>query len=169
MKCNRYTASGVCCVVVVVAVIFLAMVLKGLSGDDIDNANDVAGNNNNIKTETTKEVSLLHIETLTSGQKATNWMVIMGFTVILSLFGCTVYHQRSRRQARRIIKEFEREELLDKISSMEDELVTRGFLQKSRSKKRMTAKKKIKKPKKSLKKKKKNRDIEEGSSGEESG
>ena len=172
MQCNRYTASGICCVVVVVVVIILTIMFKGMTGDDIDNTNDVAGNHNNIQTDNTKEVSLLHIETLASGQRVTNWTVILGFTIILVLFGFTVFYQRSRKRARRIIKEYERDELLDKISAMEEELVTRGFLQKPRARKgRKTKKtKKSKKSLKALKKKQKTKDIEAqiDSSAEES-
>lgn len=168
MKCNRTTASAICCVVVVLVIIFLGILFTGMTGDDIDNANDVKGDNNKIKTENSKEVSLLHIETLASGQRVTNWTVILGFIAILALFGFTVYHQRSRKQARRVIKEYEREELLDKISAMENELVARGFLQKPKSKGRKN--KKVKKAKKTMKKKQKRRDIEaqNGSSAEES-
>ena len=171
MQCNRNTASAICCVVVVVVVIFMIILFTGMTGDDIDNANDVKGDNNDIRTTNSKEVSLLHIETLASGQRVTNWTVILGFTTILSLFGFTVYHQRSRKQARRIIKEYEREELLDKISAMEEELVARGFMEKPKSKRRKNKKlKKSKKTMKALKKKQKKRDIEaqNGSSVEES-
>ena len=162
MQCNRYTASGICCLVVVIAVIFLAVVLRGMTGDTNTNDNDVTGNKNTIKTDNSKEVSLLHIEGLKSGQNLTNGMVILGFTIILSLFGYTVYHQRSRKRARRIIKEYEREELMNKISDMESELVTRGFLPKPKSKKKKPVKNinKSKRSVKALKKKKKAQDIE---------
>ena len=85
MQCNRNTASAICCVVVVVVVIFMIILFTGMTGDDIDNANDVKGDNNDIRTTNSKEVSLLHIETLASGQRVTNWTVILGFTTILFL------------------------------------------------------------------------------------
>ena len=46
MKCNRTTASAICCVVVVLVIIFLGILFTGMTGDDIDNANDVKGDNN---------------------------------------------------------------------------------------------------------------------------
>ena len=132
--------NGIGCLVTVGIIIVVAIFLSRMGGDD--NYTKVTGHDNDVNNDNSKELSLLHIKTLKSGQTVTNWVVILGFTTILSFFGCVVYHQRFRQPARNIIKENE-------------------------------TRKKMKKTKKSLKVLRKERrqaiEVQDYSSGEESG
>ena len=100
------------CLVTVGIIIVVAILLSRMGGDD--NYTKVTGHDNDVNNDNSKELSLLHIKTLKSGQTVTNWVVILGFTTILSFFGCVVYHQRFRQPARNIIKENETREKMKK-------------------------------------------------------
>ena len=126
MQCNRYMVSGICCLLVVV-VIILASMLKGLGGNNNTNSNEVPMDDHSIQTD--------NIETLTTGQKLTNGFVIFGFLMVLAIFGACFYHQKVQQRSRQMIKDLERDELLDRITAMEEELLARGFLKKSSTKK----------------------------------
>ena len=148
MQCNRYMVSGICCLLVVV-VIILASMLKGLGGNNNTNSNEVPMDDHSIQTD--------NIETLTTGQKLTNGFVIFGFLMVLAIFGACFYHQKVQQRSRQMIKDLERDELLDRITAMEEELLARGFLKKSSTKKVRKSRKIKKVTKKATKK---NKDIE---------
>ena len=148
MQCNRYTASGRCCLLLAGAIL-LAYMLNGLGGGNNTNSNEVPGDNNSIQTD--------HIPTLATGQKLTNEFVILGFLVVLAILGACFYHQRVQKRSRQMIQDHERDGLLDKINAMEEVLLARGFLKKLSTKKVRKSRKTTKAKKKATKK---NVDIE---------
>ena len=94
------------------------------------------------------EVSLLHIENLASGQRASNIFMVAGFVILLLLFGSSLYHNWIIRKSNKRIKDMEMSDLLDKMRAVEEELISRGFLSRKKKGKRnrktkMTKNKKI--------------------------
>merc|ERR1712004_874924 len=167
MTFNRCAAAMLGCVVVVVAVIVMVFIIRAMASDTNNNDTKVDGNDNNIKTTNSKEFSLVHIDSiqnLATGQKLTNIMVILGFLGILG-FGC--FYLKAKKRARRFLKDLERQEVMDKISAIETEMVARGFMKKSKAKKTRKAKKTLTK-KTSKRKTRKGRSIEEPGSTEDS-
>jgi len=148
MQCNRYTASGLCCLLLAGAIL-LAYMLNGLGDGNNTNSNEVPGDNNSIQTD--------NIPTLATGQKLTSEFVILGFLVVLAILGACFYHQRVQKRSRQMIQDHERDGLLDKINAMEEVLLARGFLKKLSTKKVRKSRKTTKAKKKATKK---NEDIE---------
>ena len=117
------------------------------------------GDNNKVTTIEEKEVSLVHIEGLQKGQTTGNLLTILGFLLILLTLGGMAFHYKIMGAPRRLKKDMEREQLLDRIHEVEQILVDLGHM----SKKRVVKKKKrfIGKRKKGMKVQKKVHDIEE--------
>ena len=104
------------------------------------------------------------------GQKLTNIVVILGFLIILGIFGFGCFYIKAKKRARRFLKDLERQEVMDKISAIETEMVARGFMKKSKAKKTRKAKKTLTKKtsKKTSQKTRRGRSIEEPGSTEDS-
>ena len=86
---------------------------------------------------------------------------ILGFLLILLTLGGMAFHYKILGAPRRLKKDMEREQLLDRIHEVEQILVDLGHMKKKRvikKKKRFMGKKN----KKGMKVQKKDRDIEEG-------
>lgn len=162
MTCTKQKASAVCCVTIILVVIALVlyMITRTTPGDTTDTNTDVSGDNNKITSETKHEVSLLHIENLASGQRFTNSFMIGGFITICLLAGYSIFHHKTIKTSRRRIKDLERNQLLDKIQVIEDEMIKRGFLAKRKGKKFKKEKKKKSKNKVKMSELKKVHDIE---------
>ena len=109
-----------------------------------------------VTSESKHEVSLLHIENLASGQRASNIFMVAGFVILLLLFGSSLYHNWIIKKSNKRIKDMEMSYLLDKMRSVEEELISRGFL----SRKKKGKKEKRNRQTKMTKNKKKENDIE---------
>ena len=178
MKCSQLSTCSPkigCAIIVLVLLLLGAGLVKWLSGggDDSTTTNEpqVSGSGNQVKvtSESKHEVSLLHIENLASGQRATNIFMVAGFVILLLLFGSSLYHNWIIKRSNQKIKNIEMDELLDKIRSVEEELISRGFLSKKKKGKKSKQKMKGKKSSKT-KNRKKTKDIEaqsDDSSGSE--
>ena len=119
------------------------------------------GDDNTVTTIQEKEVSFVHIEGLQKGQTMGYLFTIMGFLLILLTLGGMAFHYKILGAPRRLKKDMEREQLLDRIHEVEQILVDLGHMKKKRvikKKKRFMGKKN----KKGMKVQKKDRDIEEG-------
>ena len=143
MQSNRYTASGLCCLLMA-GVILLAYMLNGLGGGNNTNSNEGPGDNNSIQTD--------NIATLANDQKLTYGFVILGFLIVLAILGVCFYHKRVQKQSRQMIQDHERYELLDKINAMEEVLLASGFMKKSSTKKVRKSRKTTEVKKKATKK-----------------
>ena len=122
------------------------------------------GDNNKVTTIEEKEVSLIHIEGLQKGQITGNLLTILGFLLILLTLGGMAFHYKIMGAPRRLKKDMEREQLLDRIHEVEQILVDLGHMRKKRvvkKKKRFIGKKK------GMKVQKKVHDIEDGIEEEE--
>ena len=119
------------------------------------------GDDNTVTTIQEKEVSFVHIEGLQKGQTMGYLFTILGFLLILLTLGGMAFHYKILGAPRRLKKDMEREQLLDRIHEVEQILVDLGHMKKKRvikKKKRFMGKKN----KKGMKVQKKDRDIEEG-------
>ena len=118
------------------------------------------GDDNTVTTLQEKEVSFVHIEGLQKGQTMGYLFTILGFLLILLTLGGMAFHYKILGAPRRLKKDMEREQLLDRIHEVEQILVDLGHMKKKRvikKKKRFMGKKN----KKGMKVQKKDRDIEE--------
>ena len=77
-KCSKMTFTSVCVLVTVGALTFWFWP----RGDDMETKLETNGNDNKIETSEKKEVSLFHIEKLSSAQTSSNIMTLTGFTII---------------------------------------------------------------------------------------
>ena len=178
MKCSQLStcSSKIGCAVIVLVLLLLGVGLVkwlGAGGDDSTTNNEpqVSGSHNQVKvtSDSKHEVSLLHIENLASGQRASNIFMVAGFVILLLLFGSSLYHNWIIRKSNKRIKDMEMSDLLDKMKSVEEELISRGFLSRKKKGKRSKQDRKTTKSSKAKNKKKEN-DIEaqsENSSGSE--
>ena len=156
MKCSQLSTCSPkigCAVIVVVLLLLGAGLVKWLSGggDDSTTTNEpqVSGSGDQVKvnSENKHEVSLLHIENLASGQRATNIFMVAGFVILLLLFGSSLYHNWIVKRSNKKIKDMEMNELLDKMRSVEEELSSSGFLSKKKKGKKSSKTKNQKKMK----------------------
>ena len=95
--------------------------------------------------------------------------MVAGFVILLLLFGSSLYHNWIVKRSNKKIKDMEMNELMDKMKSVEEELISRGFLSEKKKGKKPKQNKKGKKSSK-IKNRKKMKDIEaqsEDSSGSE--
>ena len=131
----------------------------------MEEKNNQNGDNNKVTTIEQKEVSLVHVEGLQKGQTTGNLLTILGFLLVLLTLGGMAFHYKIMGAPRRLKKDMEREQLLDRIHEVEQILVDLGHMRK----KRVVKKKKrfIGKRKKGMKVQKKVHDIEEGIEEEE--
>ena len=178
MKCSQLSTCSPKiggAIIVVVLLLLGACLVKWLSGggDDSTTTNEPqvsgSGNQVKVKSESKHEVSLLHIENLASGLRATNIFMVAGFVILLLLFGSSLYHNWIVKRSNKKIKDMEMNELMDKMKSVEEELISRGFLSEKKKGKKPKQNKKGKKSSK-IKNRKKMKDIEaqsEDSSGSE--
>ena len=119
------------------------------------------GDDNTVTTIQEKEVSFVHIEGLQKGQTMGYLFTILGFLLILLTLGGMAFHYKILGAPRRLKKDMEREQLLDRIHEVEQILGDLGHMRKKRvikKKKRFMGKKN----KKGMKVQKKVYDIEEG-------
>ena len=100
------------------------------------------GDNNDIKTTETREVSFLHIEGLASAQRTSNWMTFIGFAILFFSIGYAAFHFKFIKGARQIRKDMEKEQMMDRMHEMEEVLIDMGYLKKKRSRKVKKSKKK---------------------------
>ena len=183
MKCDRSAATccnpkAICAIVVLVVVMLLASFIKWVNSDD-ETTNTmepkVSGDHNevSIRSDNKHEVSLLHIDNLASSQRTTNGLMIAGFMVIMLIAAIILYYHKRTKDQRRTEKTRERRQMMEKIQAIEDEMVSRGFMPKTRKKKKMK-KMKMKNKRSKRYKKEKTVDMEaakadESDSSEESG
>ena len=71
-------------------------------------------------------------------------LMVAGFVILLLLFGSSLYHNWIVRRSSERIKDMEMNDLLDKMRSVEGELVSRGFLSKKKKGNRLKQDRKIK-------------------------
>ena len=154
-------------VVVVMIISFLLYFLLPAREEkqEVEEKNNQNGDNNKVTTIEHKEVSLVHVEGLQKGQTTGNLLTILGFLLVLLTLGGMAFHYKIMGAPRRLKKDMEREQLLDRIHEVEQILVDLGHM----SKKRVVKKKKrfIGKRKKGMKVQKRVHDIEEGIEEEE--
>ena len=88
------------------------------------------GNDNKIETSEKKEVSLFHIEELSSAQTSSNIMTLIGFTIIFFAVGYAIFHIRFIKGPRRARKDTERASMMDRLTEMEEVMLEMGYLKK---------------------------------------
>ena len=91
------------------------------------------GNDNKIETSEKKEVSLFHIEELSSAQTSSNIMTLIGFTIIFFAVGYAIFHIRFIKGPRRARKDTERASMMDRLTEMEEVMLEMGYLKKKRN------------------------------------
>jgi len=159
MACNKVTVTGAIVIVLVLATIFTFLFWPKGETMDVDLDVKDIGDRNNIKTTETKEISFLHIEGLASAQRTSNWMTMIGFAILFSAIGFAAFHFKYVKGPRRIRKDMEREQTLDRLHEMEEVLVDLGYMKKKRTRKGKRGKKTV--SKKMKKKPTRTVDIEE--------
>ena len=88
------------------------------------------GNDNKIETSEKKEVSLFHIEELSSAQTSSNIMTLIGFTIIFFAVGYAIFHIRFIKGPRRARKDTERASMMDRLTDMEEVMLEMGYQEK---------------------------------------
>ena len=165
-NCKKLKAVAVIVVVVMIISFLLYFLLPAREEkQEVEEKNNQNGDNNKVTTIEQKEVSLVHVEGLQKGQTTGNLLTILGFLLVLLTLGGMAFHYKIMGAPRRLKKDMEREQLLDRIHEVEQILVDLGHMRK----KRVVKKKKrfIGKRKKGMKVQKKVHDIEEGIEEEE--
>ena len=165
-SCKKLKAVAVIVVVVMIILFLLYFLLPAREEkQEVEEKNNQNGDNNKVTTIEQKEVSLVHVEGLQKGQTTGNLLTILGFLLVLLTLGGMAFHYKIMGAPRRLKKDMEREQLLDRIHEVEQILVDLGHMRK----KRVVKKKKrfIGKRKKGMKVQKKVHDIEEGIEEEE--
>ena len=161
-SCKKLKAVAVIVVVVMIILFLLYFLLPARQEkQEVVEKTNQNGDNNKVTTIEEKEVSLVHIEGLQKGQTTGNLLTILGFLLILLTLGGMAFHYKIMGAPRRLKKDMEREQLLDRIHEVEQILVDLGHMRKKRvikKKKRFMGKKN----KKGMKVQKKVYDIEEG-------
>ena len=105
------------------------------------------------------------MEGLTNAQTTGNLLTIMGFLLVLLTLGGMAFHYKIMGAPRRMKKDMEREQILDRIHNVEQVLLDLGHMRKKRVVKKK--KKFIGKKKKGMKMQKKVHDIEKAIEEEE--
>ena len=168
MQCSKMSCCNpklICGITSVVVLLLLAAIIRWINAEE-DTINKVepkvAGDNNQvaIRTDNKHEISLLHIDNLASSQRMANGLMIGGFVSILLIATFVFYNHKKNKTQRRRQKNRERNEMMDKIQAVEDEMVNRGFMSKRKRKKTKKMMKKKNKVMRSKKKEKKEIDIE---------
>ena len=90
------------------------------------------GDNNTVTTIQEKEVSIVHIEGLQKGQTTGYLFTVGGILLILLTLGGMGFHYKVLGAPRRLKKDLEREQLLDRIHDIEEILVDLGHMKKKR-------------------------------------
>ena len=164
-SCKKLKAVAVIVVVVMIILFLLYFLLPAREEkQEVEEKNNQNGDNNKVTTIEQKEVSLVHVEGLQKGQTTGNLLTILGFLLVLLTLGGMAFHYKIMGAPRRLKKDMEREQLLDRIHEVEQILVDLGHMRKKRvvkKKKRFIGKKK------GMKVQKKVHDIEEGIEEEE--
>ena len=88
------------------------------------------GDNNTVTTIQEKEVSIVHIEGLQKGQTTGYLFTVGGILLILLTLGGMGFHYKVLGAPRRLKKDLEREQLLDRIHDIEEILVDLGHMKK---------------------------------------
>ena len=90
------------------------------------------GDNNTVTTIQEREVSIVHIEGLQKGQTTGYLFTVGGILLILLTLGGMGFHYKVLGAPRRLKKDLEREQLLDRIHDIEEILVDLGHMKKKR-------------------------------------
>ena len=88
-----------------------------------------------------------------SRQRASD-ILMSGFVILLSLFGSSLYHIWIVRRSNKGINDREMRDILDKMRSVEEELLQKGFLSKKKKEKKSKQDKRRKKSMQNKKRKK---------------
>ena len=164
-NCKKLKAVGVIVVVVMIISFLLYFLLPAkVEKQEVKEENNQNGDNNQVTTIEKKELSLVHMEGLTT-QTTGNLLTIMGFLLVLLTLEGMAFHYKIMGAPRRLKKDIEREQILDRIHDVEQVLVDLGHMRKKRVIKKK--KKFIGKKKKGMKMQKKVHDIEEAIEEEE--
>ena len=149
LTCNKVTITGAVVAALILTVFFTYLFWPKTEKMDLDVDVDNIGDKNTIQTIETKEVSLLHIEGLASAQRTSNWMTFIGFATLFGSIGYAIFHFKVVKGPRRLRKDMEREQMMDRLHEMEEVLVDMGYIKKKRTRKgkkgRKTLSKKTKK------------------------
>ena len=166
MQCSKSACCNpktICGILVVVVLLLFAGFIKWINseGETTNNVEPkVSGDHNkvDIKSESKHEISLLHIDNLASSQRTANGLMIAGFVTIMLIAALIFYYHRKTKGQRRREKARERRQMMDKIQAVEDEMINRGFMIRTKAKKAKKTRMKKKKIRRS--KKKETTDIE---------
>ena len=160
-SCKKLKVAVIVVVVMIISfLLYFLLPVKQEKQEVVEKTNQ-NGDDNTVTTIQEKEVSFVHIEGLQKGQTMGYLFTILGFLLILLTLGGMAFHYKILGAPRRLKKDMEREQLLDRIHEVEQILVDLGHMKKKRvikKKKRFMGKKN----KKGMKVQKKDRDIEEG-------
>ena len=91
------------------------------------------GNDNKIETTEKKEVSLFHIEELSSAQTNSNIITLIGFATIFLAMGFAILHIKFIKGPRRARKDHERANMMDRLTEMEDVMLEMGYLKRKKN------------------------------------
>ena len=134
-KCSKMTITGV-------FVLFMLVTIGALTfwfwpnGDNMETKLETKGNDNKIETTEKKEVSLFHIEELSSAQTNSNIITLIGFTTIFLAIGYAIFHIKFIKGPRRAKKEHERANMMDRLTEMEEVMLEMGYLKRKKNSKR---------------------------------
>ena len=127
-KCSKMTITGV-------FVLFMLVTIGALTfwfwpnGDNME----TNGNDNKIETTEKKEVSLFHIEELSSAQTNSNIITLIGFATIFLAMGFAILHIKFIKGPRRVRKDHERANMMDRLTEMEDVMLEMGYLKRKKN------------------------------------
>ena len=134
-KCSKMTFTSVCVLCVLVTGGALTFWLWP-RGDDMETKLETNGNDNKIETTEKKEVSLFHIEELSSAQTTSNIITLIGFATIFHAIGFAILHIKFIKGPRSARKDQERANMMDRLREMEDVMLEMGYLKRKKNLKR---------------------------------
>ena len=131
-KCSKMTITGV-------FVLFMLVIIGALTiwfwpnGDNMETKLETNGNDNKIETTEKKEVSLFHIEELSSAQTNSNIITLIGFTTIFLAIRYAISHIKFIKGPKRAKKEHERANMMDRLTEMEEVMLEMGYLKRKKN------------------------------------
>ena len=159
-KCSKMTFTSVCVLFVLVIGGTLTFWLWP-RGNDMETKLVTNGDDNKIETSEKKEVSLFHIEELSSAQTSSNIMTLIGFITIFLIIGYAAFHFKFVKEPRSVEKDAERAKMMDRLMDVEEVMLELGYLKRKKNMKRNKKTKTHKATKNKLKTKTKETTIED--------
>jgi flagellar biosynthesis/type III secretory pathway M-ring protein FliF/YscJ len=165
----KATIGGIICGVVLVVIVGAWAFWQSSSVEDTITEANIDGSGNLVKTESSHEWNLIHINNLRSDAVKRTWVWTVMFILLFAVIIGYACHYRLVRKPRNEIKYEEQEQKDVKLEDMEYELIEGGYLKRKKRKRKIsekTRKKEVKTKKMRVNKRREER-IEEDDEEEE--